>query len=266
MAPDGVYKRLIAKVFTDRYRPGATRVEFKREDIPRAAKALGVPEPRNLGDVLYSFRFRADWPEEIAKTTPPGKQWVIKGEGAAAYAFTLFSGASIAAAEDFEPIKIPNSTPEVVRKYTQSDEQALLAVVRYNRLVDLFLGVTAYSLQNHLRTQVKSIGQIEIDELYVGVNKGGAHFIIPVQAKGGKDKQGVSQVLQDDAFCRANFPNLVPKLIACQFVKGNHVALMELVISRDSIKKRGEAHYLIVPKDDISDEELRQYRETANSD
>ena len=48
--------------------------------------------------------------------------------------------------------KIPDGTPSIVRKYSISDEQALLAIVRYNRLIDIFLGVTCYSLQNHLRT------------------------------------------------------------------------------------------------------------------
>jgi len=48
-------------------------------------------------------------------------------------------------------IKIPDATPEIVAAYALSDEQALLAKVRYNRLLDIFLGVAAYSLQNHLR-------------------------------------------------------------------------------------------------------------------
>ena len=54
-----------------------------------------------------------------------------------------------------------------------SDEQALLAKIRYNRLLDVFLGISAYSLQNHLRTTVLHIGQIEIDELYIGLDKHG---------------------------------------------------------------------------------------------
>ena len=63
------------------------------------------------------------------------------------------------------------------------DEQALLAIVRYNRLIDTFLGLTTYSLQNHLRTTVKGIGQIEIDDLYIGINHVGEGFIIPIEAK-----------------------------------------------------------------------------------
>ena len=68
-----------------------------------------------------------------------------------------------------------------------SDEQALLARVRYNRLVDIFLGIACYSLQNHLRTTASNMGQVETDELYVGVDRRGSHYVVPIQAKGGKD-------------------------------------------------------------------------------
>lgn len=80
------------------------------------------------------------------------------------------------------PIKVPNATPEILLANAFDDEQALLAKVRYNRLIDLFLGITAHSLQNHLRTTVKGIGQIEIAELYVGLDRRGRQFIVPVQA------------------------------------------------------------------------------------
>ena len=89
-------------------------------------------------------------------------------------------------------IKIPNATLGIIGKYAFSDEQALLARVRYNRLIDIFLGITCYSLQNHFRTTVKGMVQVETDEVYVGVDKGGSHYIIPVQAKSGKDN--LSQV------------------------------------------------------------------------
>jgi hypothetical protein len=45
--------------------------------------------------------------------------------------------------------------------------------MRYNRLLDIFTGVACYSLQNHLRTTVPDVGQVETDELYVGVDKNG---------------------------------------------------------------------------------------------
>jgi len=67
-------------------------------------------------------------------------------------------------------VKIRDATPAIIQAHALGNEQALLAKVRYNRLVDIFLGTTASSLQNHLRPTVKGIWQIEIDELYVGLD------------------------------------------------------------------------------------------------
>jgi hypothetical protein len=44
--------------------------------------------------------------------------------------------------------------------------------LRYNRLIDVFIGVTCYSLQNHLRTTEPRIGQFETDEIYVNTDLG----------------------------------------------------------------------------------------------
>jgi hypothetical protein len=82
--------------------------------------------------------------------------------------------------------KVPDGTPGIVAKYALSDEQALLALVRYNRLIDIFLGIVCYSLQNHLRTAVPTIGQVETDELYVGLSKKGGPLRNPGPGKSGK--------------------------------------------------------------------------------
>lgn len=41
------------------------------------------------------------------------------------------------------------------------------------------------------------MSQVKIDELYVGLNRSGAHFAIPVQAKGNSDQLSVVQAKQD---------------------------------------------------------------------
>ncbi len=102
--------------------------------------------------------------------------------------------------------------------------------MRYNRLIDIFLGLTTYSLQNHLRTHVKGMGQIEIDEIYVGLNRNGAQYVIPVQAKGGSDKLSPVQTTQDLACCKAKFPDLICRPISAQFMEDDVIALFELTI------------------------------------
>ncbi|HCY55002.1 MAG TPA: endonuclease, partial [Oceanicaulis sp.] len=157
-------------------------------------------------------------------------------------------------------IDIPDATPEMIRAYALDDEQALLAIVRYNRLIDIFLGLTTYSLQNHLRTTVKDIGQIEIDELYIGLDKRGCHYVIPVQAKSGKDQIGVVQTTQDVRFVEEKFPGLRCRAIAAQFMLDGIVALFELTLAGDEIKVVDERHYRLVPASSLDQDALRNYR------
>ena len=202
------YKALIEKIFFDHYREGKTTFEFDRTEIKSAAQDLSIDLPDNLGNVIYSFRFRTDLPERVAATKPGGMEWVIELAGRARYRFNLVRINRIFPRKNLVAIDIPDATPELIRAYALDDEQALLAIVRYNRLVDTFLGLTTYSLQNHLRTTVGGIGQIEIDELYVGLDKRGRHYVIPVQAKGGKDQIGIVQTAQDIRFVEEKFPGM----------------------------------------------------------
>lgn len=217
--------------------------------LPQIVKANGGKPVSNLGDVIYAYRSRRELPERIRATQPAGLEWTIELAGRAKYRFKLAKANRIVPRADLVTIPIPDSTPEIIAKYAMSDEQALLAKVRYNRLVDIFLGIAAYSLQNHLRTSVKGMGQIEIDEMYVGIDKLGRHFIVPVQAKGGKDKLTPLQSKQDIAYCKERFPALVCRAVSAQFMSEGRIALFELKQQRDEIKVVEERHYKLVPAD-----------------
>jgi hypothetical protein len=155
--------------------------------------------------------------------------------------------------------KIPDATPGIIAMYALNDEQALLAKLRYNRLIDIFTGVTCYSLQNHLRTSVEGMGQIETDEIYVGINKQGVHYVFPVQAKGAKERISVVQIEQDIAMCAAKFPNLICRPVASQFMQLDSIALFELEHDGNEIKIYSEKHYLLVEPGALSPAELAQY-------
>jgi hypothetical protein len=181
------------------------------------------------------------------------------GRGKSLYCFKLVSINRIVPNTNLVAIKVPDATPEIISAYALSDEQALLAKVRYNRLLDIFLGIATYSLQNHLRTTVQGLGQVEIDEIYVGIDKRGCQFVLPVQAKGGKDQLSVVQAKQDIACCTEKFPNLLCRAISAQFISSNLIALFELTIEDGIVKIYEEKHYQLVPADQITREDLRQY-------
>lgn len=254
------YKALIEKIFLDRYTKGVEEIPFEREDFSGAAKDLGIVLPKNIGDVLYSIRFRTPMPESILSTQPEGKEWIIEGTGRSLYLFKLVPKNRIVPNRDRITIKIPDSTPEIISAYALSDEQALLAKVRYNRLIDIFLGITAYSLQNHLRTTVTGIGQIEIDEIYVGLDRHGRQYILPVQAKGGSDQLSVVQTKQDISCCGEKFPDLICRPISTQFMEDDLIAIFELALEESFVKVVDEKHYRLVPSDQISPEDLRTYK------
>ncbi len=253
------YKSLVETIFFDRYAKGDRQVEFERGDIEEAAKKLKLKLPKNLGDVVYSQRYRSAMPERILATQPKGMEWIIEGVGRARYAFKLERANRIVPNRELVTIKVPDATPEIIGRYALSDEQALLAKVRYNRLIDIFLGLACYSLQNHLRTTVKAIGQIEIDEVYIGVDRQGCQYVVPVQAKGGSDQLSAVQTRQDVAFCREKFPDLVCRAISAQFMANDLIAMFEFVIEKNEVRVAEEKHYRLVPGEEISAEDLRSY-------
>lgn len=258
------YIEVIEQAFAEGWKKGRTEVPFTKEDLERIVSSMDLTI-RNIPDVIYTFRYRDPLPTSITDLAPEGTQWVIMPTGRATYKFALASDSNILPNPNLEAVKVPDSTPEAIRLYSQTDEQATLARVRYNRLIDLFLGVNAFSLQNHLRTTVADIGQIEIDELYVGVGTHGTHFVIPVQAKGGSDRIGVVQTYQDLAFCAERFPNLVPRAIAVFRISDEVVALLDLVVTGGgtdlfNVKIRDERHYRLVAGSELSEDDLLHYR------
>lgn len=249
MAKKGMYVEIMESLFFEKYSEGITTVDFTRDDIIDHAKRTGNPLPKNLGDLVYSFRYRTPMPETITKTAPDGYNWVVIGVGDAKYRFVLSRTTNIVPNPAMRPILVPNNTPEILTLYSLSDEQSLLSKVRYNRILDLFLGLVAYSMQNHLRTKVDEIGQIEIDELYIGVNKIGQHFIIPVQAKVGNDKIGVVQLYQDINYCKKRFPDLICIPIAIHInEETNDICMFRLDLDDLSVQIVEERHYRLVDK------------------
>jgi hypothetical protein len=231
------YSKLIESIFFAKYKSGDQKVYFERPDLIEKAEELKINLPLNLGDIIYSFKYRASLPSSIISLASDGKEWVIKNVGRAKYVFMLVNYSRIIPDEMLMEIKIPDATPGIVGKYALTDEQALLTKMRYNRLLDIFTGVTCYSLQNHLRTTVPDIGQVETDELYVGVDKNGKQYIFPIQAKGGSDELGIVQIEQDIRLCEHKFPELIVRAIASQFMLNNVIAIFEFKIIENEIKK-----------------------------
>ena len=257
------YQLIIERIFQSKFKPGLKAIDFERTEIEKVAGQLQIVLPKNLGDLIYSFRYRSALPESIRAAADPGQVWLIRPAGRSKYRFVLVLDRPIVPNPSMTATKVPDATPGIVAKYAFNDEQALLARVRYNRLVDIFTGVTCYSLQNHLRTTVPDVGQVETDEIYVGIDKRGAHYVFPVQAKGGTDKLSIVQIEQDFAVCVKKFPKLLCRPLAAQFMEGGVIVLFEFEEGEEGAGISAEKHYKLVPPDEVTDEDLKKYGDRA---
>ncbi|MEA3399618.1 MAG: endonuclease [Armatimonadota bacterium] len=258
------YERIIEKLFFDRYSGETANLQFEREDIASAAEKLGLSPPKNLGDVIYSYRYRRPMPESVCETAGTGHVWVIRSTARGQYCFAHVRDIVLEPNPNLVATKIPDSTPGVIDMYALGDEQALLAKVRYNRLVDIFTGLTCYSLQNHLRTAIAGV-QVETDEVYVGIDSHGVHYVLPVQAKGESEALGRIQFEQDIEVCREKFGRLIPRLIGTQFTESGLIALFELQETDEGFGVVNEKHYRLVPPEEFSEEELREYQRRVHN-
>lgn len=115
----GKYDAIIVEIFRQHYHEGANSFEFDRSEFAEVAESLGVDLPKNLGDVLYKYRFRKDLPEEISQTAPTDFEWTIQLIGKANYRFKLSRMNRIIPNPNLIQIKIPDSTPEIISKYVR---------------------------------------------------------------------------------------------------------------------------------------------------
>ncbi|MFT4187895.1 MAG: hypothetical protein QM621_04880 [Aeromicrobium sp.] len=86
---------------------------------------------------MYSIRYRISVPAVMLEVAPEGMEWIIRSIGRSRYAFDLIPAqVRVRPNLALEVTKIPDATPEIIARSALGDEQALLALVRYNRLMD----------------------------------------------------------------------------------------------------------------------------------
>ncbi|MXZ65306.1 MAG: endonuclease [Acidimicrobiaceae bacterium] len=274
MSTASLAQQIIEWIFAQRHNPGDDQVTFTRDDLISAAAALGASRPKNLGDIVYSLRYRVPLPDSIRQTAPPGREWAIFPGGNAVYTLRTVPFNLIEPRKGLRTIRLPDATPGVISKYSLTDEQALLARVRYNRLLDVFTGLACYPLQSHLRTSITianaidgtpSSSQVETDDVYVGLDEHGAHYILPVQAKGGSDSLSVIQIWQDLRVAEQKFTDLIARPVAAQFMEQSVIALFEFQESNNQITIAREHHYSLVPPEELESHELAAYRTAAQN-
>ena len=219
------YDIIISALFESVFREGGREFDFTQDQIVHIAGELGI-SLKNPPDVVYTYRSRSHLPSSIRKRG----NWLIKSKGKGKFAFVKTDKSPfIEIQSGLLPITIPNAMPEIVEKHTTSDEQALISAIRYNRLVDIFTDVTCFHIQSHVRTTIEGEGQVEIDELYVGIDTDGNEYVLPLEAKSAHERErlGWMQIANMVKYAHQNYPSLKCKPIAAKRGANNQVYLLE---------------------------------------
>ena len=114
------------------------------------------------------------------------------------------------------------------------DEQGLLTLVSYSKLLDHFTGLTVYRLRSHVRKSVAGVGQAEVDEVDVGValSDDEVPIVFPVEAKALEDSINRVQIATQVQFARQYFSGHVIRPIA---IKVDDLGLIHFLEFSDEI-------------------------------
>lgn len=222
-----VYVPILLYIFKKYYKESDTLVRFTLDDVRSAAIDLNI-KVRNPSDVIYRMRSRTELPKEITDKGFYILRQVERG------VYQLEIGASpiiplpigeITETIDQTPLPVRRLLPENI---AEIDEQGLLTLIHYCNLLSHFTGLQVFRLKSHVRKGVRQIGQVEVDEVDVGValDITETPIVFPIEAKAAPDALNWTQVSAQVAFAKQVFPGHTVRPIA---VKVDYDALIHIL-------------------------------------
>jgi hypothetical protein len=227
-----IYGPILLRIFKARFRAGAPTVIFSLDDIRTAAEDLGV-ELRNPADVIYRMRSRTILPKEILDEG----FYILRAIGRGRYQFekgpsTIFQPLDSVATEalDLTPLPVRRLLPELL---ADMDEQAVLTVANYCKILDHFTGMSIYRLRSHVRKSVPGIGQAELDAIDVGValRDDEMPVVFPIEAKAAADALNRVQIYNMVQFARHYFSGMVIRPLAIKVDYDSVLHVMEFNVA-----------------------------------
>ncbi len=202
-----VYVPILRELVRRFREPNGQRVVFTVRDVRQVAADLGI-EIGNAPDLVYRMRARTRLPDDILDMGFT----ILRGVGRGRYALEI-GGEAVIRLPEHEVLSHNDQTPLPVRRLlpenlVELDEQGLLTVVGYCKLLDHFTGLTVYRLRSHVRRSVPNIGQAELDEIDVGValRDDDTPVVFPMEAKAADEVINRVQVATAVAYCQTYFP------------------------------------------------------------
>ena len=202
-----VYVPILREIFREKYVVGCTVIDFTLDDVRRWADKLGIVT-RNPADVIYRMRARTKLPIEILEAG----FYILRAIGRGKYRLEVAESTileipdhPITEALDLTPLPVRRLLPE---ELSEIDEQGLLTMISYCKLLDHFTGLQVFRLRSHVRKSVATIGQAELDEIDVGValRDDEIPVIFPIEAKAADEAVNRVQISAMVIYCAEYFP------------------------------------------------------------
>lgn len=222
--------RIMIQLFLSKYSSDADSFNFTLDEVREIARGNSIPL-RNPADFTYQYRARRAMPEQVLDLG----HWIIVGAGKGQYVMQR-----IESSPHFE-YEIPDAytsiqdiTPTSVVPLLRDDEMSSLTRLRYCEVVSHFTGLDCHEIQTHYRSFVQGIGQVEIDEFYVGKGEAGV-FLLPLEAKGNveSDLLGRLQISQMVSTMEQDFPGVQRRILAMKHLGDDDYLMFELTNSSD---------------------------------
>lgn len=257
-----VYVPILSRVFEKYYKEGDTVVRFTLDDIREAADELNIVA-RNPGDVIYRMRSRTELPKAI---TDKGF-YILRQVKRGVYQFEVGTS-TIVQIPVGEIIDTIDQTPLPVRRLlpedlAEIDEQGLLTIIQYCNLLSHFTGLQVFRLKSHVRKGVRSVGQVEVDEVDVGValDITDTPIVFPIEAKAPPDALNWTQIAAQVTFAIQYFPGHTIRPIAVKVDYDSLIHILEFNLTKEpsELKVLRSATYKL----NLSDQQRMMIRQTT---
>jgi hypothetical protein len=201
-----VYVPILREIVRRKFTKGANKIEFTKAEIEAVADELGI-KVGNAADLVYRMRSRTRLPDDILDLGFT----VLRGTGRGRYVLEV-GGEAVVPLPEHEVFDHNDQTPLPVRRLlpedtAELDEQGVLTMASYCKLLDHFTGLTVYRLRSHVRKSVPNVGQAELDEIDVGIalREDEWPVVFPLEAKAADEVINRVQISTAVAYCETYF-------------------------------------------------------------
>ena len=133
------------------------------------------------------------------------------------------------------------------------DEQAILTVASFCRVLDHFTGMTIYRLRSHVRKSVPGVGQAELDAIDVGIARSDDDIpvVFPIEAKALADALNRVQIFNMVQYAEYYYPELTVRPLAMKVDEASVLHVIEFNVPRKTsdLKIINAASYIIDTSD-----------------